>query len=94
MRKIEIYTRGWCGYCHMAKALLQSLGCTYEEYDVDHDGARRQEMYDRTGGRTVPQVVIDGHGVGGFTEIARLHAAGLLVPMLNGDAPTTSAGNR
>lgn len=87
MRRVEIYTRGWCGYCHMAKSLLQSLGCAYEEYDVDMDGGRRQEMLARTGGRTVPQVVIDGRAVGGFTDIARLHAAGLLVPLLHGAPP-------
>lgn len=85
MRRVEIYTRGWCGYCHMAKALLRSLGCRPEEYDVDLDGARRQEMIERTGGRTVPQVVIDGRAVGGFTDIARLHAAGQLLPLLRGD---------
>lgn len=87
MHKVEIYTRGWCGYCHMAKSLLQSLGCAYQEYDVDDDRVRRQEMYDRTGGYTVPQVIIDGRSVGGFTDIARLHAAGLLVPLLQGDPP-------
>lgn len=69
----------------MAKALLISLGCRIEEYDVDLDGARWQEMIERTGRRTVPQVVIDGCAAGGYTDIARLHSAGLLLPLLRGE---------
>lgn len=86
-RQVEIYTSGWCGYCHMARSLLQSLGCTFVEHDVDRDRERRREMVDRTGRHTVPQVLVDGRPLGGFTDIAKLHAAGLLLPLLRGDRP-------
>lgn len=90
--RIEIYTSGWCGYCRMATALLRSLGCVYAEYDVDQERERRREMVERTGGRTVPQVLVDGRALGGFTDIARLHAAGLLLPLLRGDTPADGDG--
>jgi GrxC family glutaredoxin len=84
MAGIEIYTRSWCGYCRMAKSLLQSLGCEFSEYDIGGDQGLETEMTRRTGGRTVPQVLIDGTPVGGFTELARLHGSGALQRMLAG----------
>lgn len=84
MRKIEIYTRAWCGYCHMARSLLQSLGCEIREYDIGADCALQQEMFRRTGRRTVPQVLIDDHPLGGFRELARLQHDGVLARMLAG----------
>ena len=82
MHKVEIYTRYWCGYCHMARALLQSLGCQFQEYDVESNTALQQEMFQRTGGRTVPQVLIDNQPAGGFTDLARLQHNGVLERLL------------
>jgi len=90
MHKVEIYTRYWCGYCHMARSLLQSLGCPFREYDIESDAALQQEMIQRTGCRTVPQVLIDDKPVGGFTDLARLQHNGMLARML-GDG--TRAGD-
>ena len=33
MSQVEIYTKAFCGYCARAKALLESKGVPYEEYD-------------------------------------------------------------
>ena len=82
MHKVEIYTRYWCGYCRLARSLLQSLGCKFQEYDLDSDVALQQEMFQRTGGRTVPQVLIDDYPVGGFADLARLQHNGVLGRML------------
>ena len=84
MHKVEIYTRAWCGYCHMARSLLQSLGCPFQEYDIEADAGLQQEMFQRTGGRTVPQLLIDDHPVGGFMDLARLQHSGVLARMLAG----------
>ena len=89
MHKIEIYTKAWCGYCHMARSLLQSLGCQFREYNVSADFALQQEMMQRTGGWTVPQVLIDDQPVGGFMELSRLQHSGALARMLaDPDKPT------
>ena len=54
-----------------AKALLDGKGLDYEEVRLDHDPAFRKTLHDLTGGRSVPQVLIDGEPVGGFTELWR-----------------------
>jgi GrxC family glutaredoxin len=69
---IEIYTSRTCGYCYMAKELLKSHGLKYTEYDVTLDEAKRQEMVQRSGRRTVPQIFIDGQSIGGAHELSKL----------------------
>jgi glutaredoxin 3 len=72
--QIQIYTTRWCGYCVRAKALLDGLGLPYEEIRLDEDDHFRQTLLDLTGGWTVPQVVIDGRPIGGYTELRRFLA--------------------
>ena len=80
--KLEIYSKDWCPYCAKAKALLRSEGIGYEEFDVTHDKEREQEMVDRSGRRTVPQLFLDGQPLGGYDDLAKLHGQGLLKSML------------
>jgi glutaredoxin 3 len=82
MRRIQIYTTRWCGYCVRAKMLLDSKGLAYEEISVDDDPAFRQTVYDISGGWTVPQILIDGEPIGGYTELWRLDRAGRLDALL------------
>jgi hypothetical protein len=44
MHKIEIYTRAWCGYCHMAESLLTSVGCEFREYDIGDNVMLEREL--------------------------------------------------
>ena len=78
MPQIQLYTTAWCGYCVRAKALLDSKGLPYEEIHLDRDPAFRQKLFDLTGGWTVPQIVIDGRPIGGYTELWRLDREGRL----------------
>lgn len=83
MPKIEIYTSPWCPYCVRAKRLLDEKGVAYEEIDVMAQPRKRPEMVERAGGRTsVPQIFIDGEGIGGCDDMYALEAAGRLNPML------------
>ena len=83
MAKVEIYTREFCGYCTRAKALLDSKGADYEEYDLTMGGPKKQEMVARSGGRTTfPQVFIDGEHVGGSDDLAALERSGKLDELL------------
>lgn len=85
MATVEIYTTPICGFCHRAKSLLSSKGVSYTEIDVMADPSRRAEMTQRAnGGRTVPQIFIDGQHIGGSDEMAALDRAGKLDPLLNG----------
>lgn len=83
MPQVEIYTSPYCGYCTRAKALLSRKGVAFAEIDVSANDARRAEMTKRAaGGRTVPQIFIDGTHVGGCDDLYALDAAGGLDPML------------
>jgi glutaredoxin 3 len=74
-----MYTTSWCGYCVRAKALLDARGIEYEEIRLDDDDPDfRQKLHDLTGGWTVPQIVVDGHPIGGYTELWRLDREGRL----------------
>jgi glutaredoxin 3 len=76
--RIQLYTTRWCGYCVRAKALLESKGLEFEEISLDDDPAFRQHIFDLTGNWTVPQILIDGRPIGGYTELWRLDRAGAL----------------
>ena len=78
MSRVQIYTTRWCGYCVRAKALLDGKEIPYEEIALDDDPAFRRNLFDLTGGWTVPQILIDGRPIGGYTELWRLDKSGAL----------------
>ena len=78
MSRIQVYTTRWCGYCVRAKALLDGKGLEYEEISLDDDPAFRRSLQELTGGWTVPQILIDGTPIGGYTELWRLDKSGQL----------------
>ena len=81
--KVEIYTKAWCGYCLRAKQLLESKGVPFEEYDITMGGAKHAEMLERKPDAfTVPQIFIDGRGIGGSDDLARLDRDGQLDTLL------------
>jgi glutaredoxin 3 len=83
MPNIEIYTSPFCGYCHRAKQLLNKKGVAFTEIDVMADGAKREEMMVRAGGRhTVPQIFIDEKHIGGCDDLYALDRSGGLDPLL------------
>ncbi len=84
MAKVEIYTKFLCGYCARAKNLLESKGVAFEEFDITMDAPKRDEMLGRSnGGRTVPQIFIDGRHIGGSDDLAALERAGELDSLLS-----------
>ncbi len=82
MARIEIYTTGYCGYCRRAKSLLEGKRAEYEEIRVDANPERRREMTERSGRRTVPQIFINGEGIGGCDDLFQLEREGRLDAML------------
>jgi glutaredoxin 3 len=83
MPKVEIYTKAFCPYCSRAKALLETKGVDFEEYDISMGGPKRAEMLARAnGGSTVPQIFIDDRHVGGCDDVFALDRQGKLDPLL------------
>jgi glutaredoxin 3 len=82
MPRIQMYTTRWCGYCERAKALLDARGLAYEEIRLDDEPGFRAMLEEKTGGWTVPQILIDGSPIGGYTELWRLEREGELDGLL------------
>ncbi len=78
MKPVSVYTTNYCGYCVAAKNLLKAKDIPYQEIDVSNDPAMRQELVQRTGRRTVPQIFIGDESIGGFTELKALSDKGQL----------------
>ena len=68
MSKVVVYTTGFCPFCIMAKRIFDDMKVPYEEIRVDKRPEKRQEMTEITNRRTVPQVFIGDHHVGGCDD--------------------------
>ena len=83
MKPVEIYTTPICGYCAMAKRLLDSKGVDYTEINVMGDMEQMTTMIQRAkGGRTVPQIFVGDTHVGGSDDLHALERAGKLDTLL------------
>ncbi len=70
---VVMYTTAFCPYCIMAERMLHKRGVTeIEKIRVDLDPARRAEMMEKTGRRTVPQIFIGSVHVGGYDDLVNL----------------------
>ena len=92
MARIVMYCTAVCPYCVAAERLLNSNGVReIEKIRVDLQPARRTDMIERTGRRTVPQIYIDDRHIGGFDDLAALDAADGLEPLLCASASQSAA---
>jgi glutaredoxin 3 len=83
MAKVVMYSTAVCPFCVMAERLLKAKGIgEIEKIRVDLEPRRRQEMMDRTGRRTVPQIYVGERHIGGFDDLSALDRAGGLDPLL------------
>ncbi|MBZ9666082.1 glutaredoxin 3 [Pseudomonas sp. LMG 31766] len=82
MQAVTLYTTGHCPYCVNAKTLLTRKGATFEEIDVGSSPQRLAEMLQRSNRRSVPQIFIGEHHVGGFDDLAALERGGELDALL------------
>lgn len=78
MTNIVMYTTTYCGYCRRAKLLLEQKELVYQEISVDNDPSLRQEMMEKSGRRTVPQIFIDDNHIGGCDDLYALERSGEL----------------
>ena len=81
MSRVTIYTTEPCGFCRVAKALLDKRGVGYSEISLAKDPVGRTELVQLTGMMTFPQVVIDDKVVGGYQELVQLDRAGDLADL-------------
>ncbi len=85
MTPITMYSTAICPFCVQAERLLRAKGVgEIAKVRVDLEPARRQEMMEKTGRRTVPQIYIGNTHVGGYDDLVALDRAGKLAPLLEG----------
>ena len=83
MPNITIYATAVCPYCVNAERLLVSKGVKeINKIRIDLYPEKRDEMMQRTGRRTVPQIYINERHIGGFDDLRALDLAGGLEPLL------------
>lgn len=89
MPDIEIYTTAVCGYCSAAKNLLKSKGLSWDERRIDSDADHRRQLSERAPkARTVPQIFVNNHHVGGYQELVAADRDGQLAAWLADGANT------
>ena len=83
MSKVKMYSTAQCPFCIRAEALLKSKGVAdIEKLRVDIDPQLRNEMMEKTGRRTVPQIYFGDTHVGGCDDLIALDRAGKLDSLL------------
>ncbi|HAT4453564.1 TPA: glutaredoxin 3 [Legionella pneumophila] len=82
MNEVILYTTGYCPYCIKAKELLDRKKVIYTEIRIDLQPELREEMIQKSGRRTVPQIFINGQAIGGCDDLYALEAQGTLNELL------------
>jgi glutaredoxin 3 len=83
---VLMYTSSVCPYCQRAERLLAAKGIVeINRVRVDLDPQLREQMMQKTGRRTVPQIFVGEFHIGGFDELAALEHAGKLDPLVRGE---------
>ena len=82
--RVLMYITAACPFCRSAERLLLEKGVRIEKVRVDLEPARRAEMVQRSGRRSVPQIWIGERHVGGCDDLHALEREGRLDPLLEG----------
>ncbi|TPE54356.1 glutaredoxin 3 [Maribrevibacterium harenarium] len=82
MAQVTIYSSDYCPFCIRAKHLLNAKGVQFQEFCVDGNRELRQEMMEKSGRHTVPQIWIGDTHVGGCDDLFALERAQQLDAML------------
>lgn len=83
MAKVIIFTTATCSYCVRAKMLLDQKKVSYQEIRIDLDEKKRDEMIEKSGRKTVPQIFINDKPIGGFDDMWALEQKGELDSLLS-----------
>ena len=81
--KFTIYSANWCTYCKAAKQLLSTRGFNYEEINIEEIGMSREQLFEITGGMSVPQIMINKKSIGGFEDLFELSQSRKLTELVN-----------
>ncbi len=83
MARVTVYTKPFCPYCSRALGLLKQKGVEINEIEAASDMALRQEMIQKSGRATYPQIFIGDRHIGGCDDLVALDRQGGLDPLLS-----------
>jgi glutaredoxin 3 len=83
MPNVELYSTDWCPFCRRAEKLLSDKGIGFTKINLDEEPHRKEEMVNRTGRRTVPQIFIGGLHIGGCDDLIAYDRSGQLDKLLS-----------
>ena len=83
-QKVTVYGNAMCPYCGAARMLLTKKAVEFENIDITVVPRKREEMQERSGSNSVPQIFIGATYVGGFDELSALEMDGELDELLAG----------
>ena len=79
---IKIYSTSWWGPCMAAKQMLDDMGISYENIDIEKENINREDLEKITGAYTVPQIIINNKQIGGYNELLQLNQTGKLKELI------------
>jgi len=80
--KVEMYGTSSCRHCMDAREFMQEKGIEYEEYLLDLMPLEKDVMIERCSQKSVPQIFINGHHIGGLDDLKVLDSCGELDKLL------------
>lgn len=80
--EVIIYSADFCGYCHSAMEIFDRKKVPYKTINVHNNKRLIDEMEQKTGKRTIPQIIINGKHVGGYMSLVGANMTGSLDEML------------
>ena len=84
MKNITVYMGPMCGYCDAAKRLLNKKNIPYKEINIALEEGKMEEMLKKSNGmKTIPQIFIEDHHIGGYDELRALENKGELDKLIN-----------
>ena len=84
MKSITVYMGPMCSYCDAAKRLLNKKNIPYKEINIALEEGKMEEMLKKSNGmKTIPQIFIEDHHIGGYDELRALENKGELDQLIN-----------
>ena len=84
MKNITVYIGPMCSYCDAAKRLLNKKNIPYKEINIALEEGKMEEMLKKSNGmKTIPQIFIEDHHIGGYDELRALENKGELDKLIN-----------
>lgn len=84
--KVTIYGNASCPYCGAARMLLTRKAVEFTDITVTDNPSLLDEMRQRSGQSSVPQIFVGDTHVGGFDELYALDKSGELDKLLAGQS--------